>query len=708
LFSEAFVIRFATIELAFLVVLSLSWSPTPRTTVRNASEIETEKASKDARIGDVYSVVSDPRDPATFYAAATESGIFKSTDGAETWKSISAGMPPHVILRKVLVDPQESNIVYTEGPTSIFKSVDAGASWVSITSGLGEYPFLGFAINPVDPSVLYVGSGHKIFQTIDGGRTWRAITPELESGQFRLLVDPKQPRVIYAMSEGLLKSTDAGTNWKHIDLGLPKGDLGTISLSPSDSSLLYVGTDKHGIYESTNGGDNWFASNSGLLTQNLNEAEGEIPPVRAIAIDPSDANTIYAGVSANLTGGAVATIFKSTDAGEHWKLLRVIGSASGSFTVNCLTVDPFDRNVVFAGANGDGIYKSVDGGLTWSAEDAALSTANIVALSVGNSDGALYAATMEGVYRFDGQRWRQGGISSRDFRGEWVASLAVDPSNSAIVYAGTRSSGLSNDGGLFKSADGGRTWSAADSGLRHFAAWISSLAIDPSKPSHLYAGAYAYGIYRTADAGTQWVPSNSGIPRSSWSIESLVIDSLHPETLYAETPDFVWKSTNQGRRWEASKGLPPVPFATWETRLTAVAISPVNPSEMYAMGYSLPQKAATIYKSTDGGADWTSIGKVAENPVDHLLIDPLNPTTFYADNSDNGILKSVDSGRTWTPMSLGLPRPIKPPLGFESKALVTGLAMDPIHPDTIYISTSGRGVFESTDGGSSWRSEPTY
>ena len=693
-------IRFATVGLIFCFVSNVSSLSTQRATVDAAVQIGMQSASSDVHIGEVSKIIGDPDDPTTFYAATNGRGIFKSADGGDTWKKIGGG-------KTVVINPPDPNIVYMEDDTAIFKSANGGTSWVPVTLGLGEGPFYGLAINPSDPSTLYVGSGHKIFQTTNGGQSWRAMASALEDGQFSLLVDPKNPQVIYALSEGLSKSTDAGANWTYIDSELPKGEVNTISLVPSDSSVLYVGTEKHGIYKSTNGGESWSRLTSGLITKNLNEAQAEIPRVRAIAIDPSEPKTLYAGVSANLTGGLTAAIFKSTNSGETWKLLRIIGSGNGSTNVNCLTVDPFAPNVIFAGADGDGIFKSVDGGLNWSAEDSALSTGNIVTLSIGQSDGTVYAGTMEGLYKLDGQRWRQVGFRHRDFGGEWVASLAVDPSDSATVYVGTRSSDVSNQGGLFQSTNGGRSWSAVDSGLRHFAGWISALAIDPSHRSNLYAGTAGYGIFKTTNAGMTWTPSNSGIGRGELSIVALAIDPKNSATVYALTPGFVWKSTNQGAHWSPGKGIPPPLDSPWSPRLTTIAINPVNPSVMYVAQFSLRQAVATLYESTDAGGDWIPIGKANETPLSYLSVDPRDPVKLYAANSDSGILKSVDSGRSWAAMNSGLPTKMKPPLGFVSKTLVTGLVVDPIHPSAVYISTHGRGVFKSADGGSNWSPVPT-
>jgi photosystem II stability/assembly factor-like uncharacterized protein len=731
--------RLVTTGLVLLMVLGLSSPRGPRMAAGAGRQAQGEDASTDARIGEVSSIVCDPHDPATFYAVASGRGIFKSTDGAETWRIIGAGITSHDVFRKVVIDPKKSNVLYIEGGTSLLKSTDGGDSWSSIAQGLGDGPFWSLAVNPVDSSVLYVPSPHKIFQTSDGGQTWRAITSELRSEPFGLIADPKNPAVLYGLwNDWLAKSEDAGEHWSKIGPPGPSHEMTAIAISPTDSSVLYIGTAENGIYRSADGGKSWSARNSGLMTRNLNDVRGEIPRVWVIAIDPSDPTTIYAGGSGNVTGGMTATIFKSTDSARSWRLMQVIGRARGASGVICLLVNPFNHNIVLAGADGDGIYKSIDGGLNWSAEDAALSTADLVAFDVGKSDGALYAATSQGVFHFKGQRWRQVGFSSRDFLQESVNTLAVDPTNSETVYVGTGGSYESNYGGLFKTIDGGLTWSEADEGgLRDLTGSVHALSVDPSEPSTVYAGMLSSGvslsssevsaiksaekagisidlnippsadpslssaIYKTTNGGKNWMPWDSGIPRHEMSVRALFLQPNDATTLYALTPSFTWKSTNAGLSWAPLGGLPAP---------SAFAISPSNPSLMYSVhfyfSWERDRSAATVFASTDAGLSWFSVGNAGKTQISHLAVDPHNPTIIYADNGDNGILKSMDAGRTWTAMSLGLPRPVKDPFG-RLPMWVTGLVIDPIRPDTIYISTNGRGLFESTDGGSSWHSKPT-
>jgi photosystem II stability/assembly factor-like uncharacterized protein len=464
--------------------------------------------------------------------------------------------------------------------------------------------------------------------------------------------------------------------------------------------------------------------------------------VWSIAIDPSDPTTVYAGGSA-YDMAAIAVVFKSTDSGKSWRLTQAIGRVRGSSGAHSLLIDAFDHNVLLAGGDYDGIYRSTDAGENWSSDDSALSTGYVVAFDLGRSDGSFYAATKGGVLRFEGSRWRQVGFLARDFKNESPQSVTVDPTNSAIVYVGTGSSYGNFYSGLFKTTDGGRTWSDISAGLPTALGSVSTLLISPSNPSTVYVGMLSSGwtltpaeakgeqymekhnivhdmvitdandpslnsaIYKSIDGGQHWKPQISGIVRHDMSVESLFFEPQDTSTLYAMTggsvwpsAGLVWKSADAGDHWTRLDALP----------LSDVfAIAPSNPSLMYA-AQSLTQRdqhSEPLLSSSDAGATWLPTGNIEQLQTKVLAVDPRDPMTLYADNGLDGIRKSIDGGRTWTISNSGLPRASTTPLGVPRPTRVTALTIDPNRPDTIYIGTSGRGVFESTDGGLTWRSKPT-
>ena len=130
--------------------------------------------------------------------------------------------------------------------------------------------------------------------------------------------------------------------------------------------------------------------------------------------------------------------------------------------------------------------------------------------------------------------------------GGLVHSIAIDPSNPATLYAGAGN-------GVFKSTNGATSWFAVNSGLP---AWqFDALAIDPSTPATLYAGAFVFGVFKSIDGGTSWSAVNSGFTTFNINVYALAIDPSTPATLYAGTENGVYKSTNGGTSWSALRPL---------------------------------------------------------------------------------------------------------------------------------------------------------
>jgi photosystem II stability/assembly factor-like uncharacterized protein len=281
--------------------------------------------------------------------------------------------------------------------------------------------------------------------------------------------------------------------------------------------------------------------------------------------------------------------------------------------------------------------------------------------------------------------------------------LAIDPQNTTTLYAGTSA-------GLFKSTDGGASWTEANSGLP---AGIVSLVIDPQNTSTIYAAIYssAYlngGVYKSTDGGANWKLTNSGL-EAAQTLGALTMDPNNPGTLYLAAlcnlkpcdSAGVFKSTDGAASWiPASSGL-----AAGYTFVDSFAIDPQNPDTIYATLFSPTTGAGQVFKSTDGGRRWNPASSgLPVSPVSfsrgHLVIDPQNPSTVYT-TIGNGVFKTTDGGISWRPASSGLPA-ADSYLNWGSFAT---LAIDPHNPSTLYAATSpqtGSHVFKSTDGGASW------
>jgi photosystem II stability/assembly factor-like uncharacterized protein len=340
-----------------------------------------------------------------------------------------------------------------------------------------------------------------------------------------LLVFPAQiatanPGAIYAAtSNGVFKSIDGGGSWIAANSGLGLISVFSLAVDPSKPATLYAGTLGKGVYKSIDGGQSWIAANSGL----------ELISVLSLAIDPSNPSTIYAGTAGPMFFPSEG-VFKSIDGGLSW---TVSNSGLPHAIITVLAIDPLNPVIIYAGTNFAGVFKSTDGGQNWTAANA--------------------------------------GMTSAD-----VAALVIDPANSTTLYAGIEgcSSNCANPAGVFKSTNGATNWSSVNSGITDLQ--VISLAVDPSNGNVLYAGTRLDGVFKSVDAGANWSLVNPGLQSTLFATLHLplIIDPSNPGTVYAGTDNGVFKSTDGGMSWtDANTGFP----ATNPTSVFALTIEPVAP-----------------------------------------------------------------------------------------------------------------------------------
>jgi photosystem II stability/assembly factor-like uncharacterized protein len=347
-------------------------------------------------------------------------------------------------------------------------------------------------------------------------------------------------------------------------------------------------------------------------------------------------------------------------------------------TINALAIDPLTPRTLYTGTEGEGVFKSIDGGETWTRVNNGLTDLYIRALAIHPSNPSiLYAGTYEhGIFKSldGGGHWTSANVNA-GLTCPYIYSLVINPSTPAILYAGTLC-------GVFKSTDDGLNWIPVNNGLPEIL--IYALAMDPLDPKNLYAGTDQDGIYKTVDGGNTWGPVNTGIPAYS-RIHSLAINPASPATLYAGISvggSGIYKTTNGGGNWEpANAGLP-----TYGNTVVSLTIDPVSPSIVYT---GTDRKG--VYKSTDNGLSWNEFntGLTTVN-VQVIAINPVTPSTLYMGAVWDGVFKSTNSGAFWQETNTGLPL-----------ATITSIAIDPQTPARMYAGTLGT-IYVSTDKGETW------
>ncbi len=303
------------------------------------------------------------------------SAVYRSRDRAVTWQRAGQGIS-NPIATALAVDPSNPMTVYAGvAGAGVFKTVDGGANWNA--TGLTSGQILSLVVDPTASAVVYAGTTTSVFKTIDGGATWQERAERLPQpfAAFQALaIDPHDPNTLYVgtANRGIFKTTNGAESWRAVNNGLDRGSeqqVFAVAVDPVNSQRVYLGT-LGTVFASSNGGSTWQATSL-----------ANVAAVNALAIDPQDTNTIYAGASSQF-GNLVA---KTSDAGVNWRAVLVDGS------VTRLRIDPANHETLFGGTSTIGILKSTDGGTTWQPSNGGLSTRNVTALAVGA--GNVYAGT---------------------------------------------------------------------------------------------------------------------------------------------------------------------------------------------------------------------------------------------------------------------------------------------------------------------------
>ena len=314
--------------------------------------------------------------------------------------------------------------------------------------------------------------------------------------------------------------------------------------------------------------------------------------IRGISPNPVNSNEIYAA-----SYGYLAPVFKTVNSGQTWEKIASIDSS-----VYDISVDPTNPSIIYAPSYSI-MNKSEDGGTSWQ------------------------------KYSF----------CSGFYCSSYRRCIEINPDNSNIIYiAGYYYESNLYGMAVLKSTDGGKNWTGKKITSAFNWAYTESIAIDPSNPNILYAGGYYYDgstsyykVYKTIDAGNSWSDITGIILGPP---ESILIDPRNPSKVYVGTGWGIFRSSDGGQTWQKNNGY---------AYAYALAIDPSDSNILYAGYYK------SCYKSIDGGVNWTSYSGSLYGSCNKLIACSASSTRlFYASNA--GIYKSVDSGVTWGASHTGI------------------------------------------------------
>jgi photosystem II stability/assembly factor-like uncharacterized protein len=400
-----------------------------------------------------------PTEPKTLFLVTLTTGLFRSTDGGATFTQPS-GLPASA--QYVAFDPSDVQTSYVAaGTAGLYRSTDDGASYSRLpgptADQLGHFGVQYVGIPPGGASI-YISTSYGLLRSDDGGQTFAPSQDDFHGAVVNDLAFDATGRLLVGTFHTLqlFRGAQPGHPEPYESPGatiVPGGETVAIAASPGDANLLLVAlSTNEGVFRTDDGGATW-TSVSGIAT-----------PIRTIGrltFAPSDASRAY---YVNIGPGAVAGFYRSIDEGRSFA--HTFQERLGS-----VATDPSNANTIYVGSwdDGNGLFKSTDGGLTFTSLPLITSQAG-------------------------------------DF-----GSVAIDPTNPQTVYAGRR------QGGVLRSDDGGATWSFV-SGLP--GGEVLGVAIDPRRAARVFAWIQGAGLFRSDDRGGTWRAADTGEAKRRSGVEA--------------------------------------------------------------------------------------------------------------------------------------------------------------------------------------------
>jgi photosystem II stability/assembly factor-like uncharacterized protein len=683
------------------------------------------------RGGRSAAVVGVPGNPNLFYFGATGGGVWKTENGGDTYNNISDGFFGGSI-GSIAVAKNDPNVIYVGGGEvtlrgnvssgyGVFKSVDAGKTWNY--SGLPNSRHIPrIVIDPNNNDIVYaavLGNIYKptdergVYKSIDGGASWKKVLfVNNLSGAFEIVLDPNNPRVLYAstwrvqrtpysLSSGgdgstLWKSTDNGENWKKIsdNSGFPSGVLGVIgvTVSPVNSERVWViveNQEKGGVYRSDDSGKNWTYTNS---SRSLRQRAWYYSKIYA---DTQDIDGVYVMNVAYHYSDDGGKTFKSSNAphGDH----------------HDLWIAPEDNNRLIIGDDG-GAQVSYDKGQTWSTYYNQ-PTAQYYRVTTDNSfPYRIYVAQQDNST----QRVRHRSLGYSIGENDWESTaggesghLAIDPKNNDIVYGGSYLGFLERRNHEKQTSRTINVWPITTLGegaeaMKYRFQWNFPIAFSKHDSSKLYT--FSNQVHVSTNEGQSWKTISPDLTRND---KSMLVSSGGPitqdntgveyyATIFAvdESPiqeGLMWVGSDDGlihltkdggQTWE---NVTPKKIPEW-LMINSIDASSFDKGTAYIAGtrYKLGDFKPYLYLTEDYGKSWKLItnGINEEHFTRVLRSDKANKNILYT-GTETGMYISYDKGNSWNKFQKNLP--IVP---------ITDLT---IKDNSLIVATQGRSVWMLDD-----------
>lgn len=681
----------------------------------------------------VASVAGVPGDPSTYYAGAASGGVWKSSDGGNSWHPVF-DKEPVAAIGALAVAPSDPNVVWAGTGEAwairdidvtgdgVYKSDDKGKTWTNM--GLDQTGRIGrIVIDPKDSNTVFVCalgrlSGPQqergVYKTTDGGKTWkRVLFADERTGCSGLAMDPQNSRVMFAgmwqvkmrtwgefsggPGSGVFVSRDSGNTWSRITgHGLPNSPVGKIdvAVAPTDSNRVYalIETYEQGsLWRSDDGGQNW-------RVVNWNRALiGRAGYYIRLAVSPGNENEVLvanSGFWVSLDGGE--TIHERPWGGDNHDIWMDPRNPD-RFAIT------FDGGLAITTVHGRGFH------------NVRLPIGQMYHVAVDNQipydiytnmqdDGTMRGPSVPRPERGGGDGWEHG------LGGCESGFTLPDPTDPNIVWASCYGDEVTRWDAKTKQARSVSPWlhtlDAAPNQIKYRCHWTPPLAIDPFDHDTVYYGCQV--VFKTTNSGQSWIVDSPDLstkdPSRIVSSGGLIGDNLgqfYGEVVFALAPSpiqkgLLWAGTNDGKVWYTREGgghwvdvTQNIGMPAWGT-VTSIEPSFFNAGTAYiSVDFHLvDNRDPYIYKTENYGKTWKKISDgLPKGPlayVRNVSEDPNCKGLLFA-GTGHALYYSLNDGSTWTQLKTGLP-----------PSPVTWTVVQKQFHDLV-VSTYGRGIYVLDD-----------
>ncbi len=643
---------------------------------------------------------------------------------------------------EVAVHPSSKSTWYVAVHSGgVWKTVNAGTTWTPLFDTQSSYSIGTIALDPVNPLVVWVGSGENnsqrsvgygdgVYKSTDGGRNWSNVGLKASNHIGKILIDPRNPSVVYASAmgplwsaggdRGVYKSVDGGKTWAQVLKGDDWTGAYDLQFDPRNPDVLFATTYQRArrqwgfidggpgsaIWKSSDAGATWSKLTRGLPTEEM----GKI----GLAVSPVNGNVVYAIIEAANRGGG---FYRSIDAGQNWERMsqttgsppfyyhklypdpkdvdrvysmnvqlqvsddggRTFRSIQGRSTHvdnHALWIDPDDTGHLINGNDG-GLYESHDRGATWTYM-ANLPLVQFYNVDVSQSESPFYLVC-GGTQDNNSVCGPSGGVNSHGIaNADWFITTGgdgftsrIDPEDPNTIYAESQHGEMVR----FDRRTGERIGiqpqpEPGEPALRWH--WDSPLIISPHSRSRLYFGSQR--LFQSDDRGDSWKPISPDLSRQ--------VDRNKLQLM--------------GRVWSIDAVAKNTSTSFFGT-IVALSESPLKQGLLFA-----GTDDGLIHVTEDAGASWRKLESFPGVPemsfVSDVEASRHGVSTVYAsfNNHKAGdfkpyLLKSNDGGRSWASISGNLPE----------RGSVWAIAEDHLNPNLLFVGTEFAAFF-TLDGGKKW------